>query len=186
MPSEKLKRHVLFWSLAAVGAALDLVTKQLVFARLDPSSPPVEVLGKLLVIRVTHNTGTFFGLGSGGPGSNTALTVFTVLMMALVLYMYLMPPKEAGGRALLYTLALGLVFAGAGANLYDRVYFHYVRDFLDVGIREHRWPTFNLADAWLTIGIAIYIFALMRMSRRPAAGGPAAAGGAGGGGAERG
>jgi signal peptidase II len=185
MLNEKIRRHVLFWSLAAAGAALDLVTKHLVFARLDESSPPVEVLGQLLVIRIARNTGTFFGLGSGGPGSNTALTVFTVLMMALVLYMYLLPPREAAGRTLLYTLALGLVFAGAGANLYDRVHFHFVRDFIDVGIPEHRWPTFNLADAWLTAGIACYILALLRMSRKPAAGGPAApAAGQGGGAAD--
>jgi len=176
----KVARHALFWSLATAGAAADLVTKHLVFTRLGEGAPPLEVLGQVLVIRIARNTGTFFGLGSGGPGSNTALTVFTVLMMALVLYMYLLPPREAAGRTLLYTLALGLVFAGAGANLYDRVYFHYVRDFIDLGIHEHRWPTFNLADAWLTAGIAVYILALMRMGRKPAAAAPPAGGAPGG------
>jgi signal peptidase II len=184
MLTGKLKRHLLFWTLAVGLALLDLASKQLAFSRLTEGARPVEVLGQVLMLRIAHNTGTFFGLGSGGAGSNTALTVFTVLMMALVLYMYLLPPKEAAGRTLLYTLALGLVFAGAGANLYDRVCITYVRDFIDVGIRGHRWPTFNLADVWLTVGIAVYLLALLRMGRRPAAGppaAPAAGGGEGGG-----
>ncbi len=172
MADEKWKRHVLFWSAAAAGAALDLASKYAVFAWLgwpgQEGAGPRRVLGSFFSLRAALNKGTFFGLGSDGGGSNTALIIFTVLMSAIVLYMYLLPPKEARGRGLLYTLALGLVFAGALGNLYDRVRYDAVRDFLDFGLGASRWPTFNLADAWLTVGIAMYLLALLRMrGRRP-------------------
>ncbi len=167
MADENRKRHVLFWSVTAVGAALDLVSKYAVFARLGPPpAEPVPVLGEFFSLHTALNTGTFFGLGSDGGGSNTALIVFTVVMTSVVLYMYLAPPKEAGGRTTLYTLALGLIFSGALGNLYDRVCYQAVRDFLDFGLGASRWPTFNLADAWLTLGIVLYFIALLRMGKK--------------------
>jgi signal peptidase II len=163
------KRHLMFWALAAAGLVLDIASKYAAFAWLGYPANPREVGGELFRLRTAHNTGTFFGMGGETSWSNLALIVFTVLMSALVVYMYLVPPKESAPPFRLYTVALGLVFAGATGNLYDRVVFGFVRDFIDVDFPDFtgikRWPTFNLADVWLVVGIALYIWALIFMKK---------------------
>ena len=166
---DKVKYQAVFWATAAAGLLLDLVSKHLVFAWMGHPARALPVIGRLLMVRTAKNTGTFFGIGSGGSGGNTALIVFTVLMTALVLYMFLVPPKETEGKRTLYSLALGLVFSGGLGNLYDRVVCGFVRDFVDIGIPGgKRWPTFNLADAWLVMGIIAYLVVLLGARRKPA------------------
>jgi signal peptidase II len=166
------RRHGIFWSLAAVGLLLDLVSKYAVFDWLGYPSTPRPLLGELLRLHTARNEGTFFGLGAETGWVSIVLVILTVLMMAYVIYAYLMPPKESGPRLASYTAGLGMVLAGAAGNLYDRVVFRYVRDFIDVNVPDalgmDRWPTFNLADAWLMAGIALYVLAMMRMKKAEA------------------
>jgi signal peptidase II len=168
MNSSLAARHLIFWPLCGAGLAADLATKAAAFAVLPSHAECRPVLGSLLVLRRAENTGTFFGLGSQGGGSNTALIIFTVLMMAVVLAMFLVPSREASRSLRLYNTGLGLVFAGAAGNLWDRIVHDFVRDFIDIGIGASRWPTFNLADVWLTVGIGIYLVALLRAGRMEA------------------
>jgi len=164
---DALRRHLAFWPAAAIGTALDLATKSLVFGwlqTLPPEAQTYTAMKGFLTLRMDHNTGTFFGqLG----GHNTALIVFTVTMMALVVYMFLAPPREVAGgrRGRCYSAALGLVLAGAAGNLWDRILLGHVRDFLAFAVNGWHWPTFNLADAWLTLGIIAYLLATWRAAR---------------------
>jgi signal peptidase II len=175
-PDEK-RRHFIFWTAAAAGLVADLVSKSLVFDWLKS----VELTERIVIsgffaLRQDENTGTFFSLLRD---SNEWLIVFTVVMMAAVIGMFLAPPKELRlpGKGRLYALALGLVLAGAAGNLWDRAWYGHVRDFLSCGFGAHRWPTFNLADAWLTLGIIAYLIASLRAAREeppaPAGKGPA-------------
>ena len=59
-------------------------------------------------------------------------------------------------------VALGLVAAGACGNLYDRIFNGgFVRDFIDVYYRNYHWPTFNVADSLLCIGVVIIMLPLI-------------------------
>ncbi|HOX05125.1 MAG TPA: signal peptidase II [Planctomycetota bacterium] len=168
---DAVRRHLIFWPVAVLGAAADLFTKSLAFQWLgfDWSSPQIHrahvVIDGFFRLETALNTGTFFGQLSG---RNSPLIVFTVLMMAMVIIMFLAPPREMAGRGWgrMYTTALGLVLAGAAGNLWDRVAFDGVRDFLAFKIFGYPWPTFNLADVWLTVGIGIYLLAAWRSARR--------------------
>jgi signal peptidase II len=166
------KRHLLFWSLTAAGAALDLLSKGLAFELLrfdwtakPPHGVPMPVIDGFFTLEAAVNTGTFFGQLRD---NNSPLIIFTVLMMALVIIMFLAPPRQTTGAGWgrLYTAALGLVLAGAVGNLWDRVAYRGVRDFLAFSAGSFRWPTFNLADAWLTLGIAAYLIATWRAARQ--------------------
>jgi signal peptidase II len=164
--SDAAKRHLIFWSVALLGAALDLVSKDLVFGWLAAQpGHQVSVIDGFFTLRADHNPGTFFGLLAG---HNSPLIIFTVLMMALVIIMFLAPPGElvGAGWGKLYTAALALVLAGAAGNLWDRVQFDGVRDFLALGLGGYHWPTFNLADTWLTLGIIAYLIATWRSARK--------------------
>ena len=166
------KRHLLFWSLTAAGAALDLLSKGLIFELLrfdwaakPPHGESLRVIDGFFTLEAAVNTGTFFGQLHD---NNSPLIIFTVLMMALVIIMFLAPPREVAGQGWgrLYTAALGLVLAGAAGNLWDRVAYRGVRDFLAFSLGSYHWPTFNLADAWLTLGIVAYLAATWRAARR--------------------
>jgi signal peptidase II len=51
---------------------------------------------------------------------------------------------------------------GALGNIIDRLYQGYVVDFLDVFIKNYHWPTFNIADSFITIGVILLIISIWR------------------------
>jgi signal peptidase II len=55
-------------------------------------------------------------------------------------------------------MALSLIAGGAIGKLIDRIRFGFVIDFLDVYIGSHHWPTFNIADSAITVGVTLFIF----------------------------
>jgi len=60
------------------------------------------------------------------------------------------------------TIALSLILAGALGNLYDRINYRYVIDFIEVYFRMYRWPSFNLADSAITVGVALLALEIFR------------------------
>jgi len=76
----------------------------------------------------------------------------SLLAMGFILYLFLR--LEPGQRLLL--LALALVMGGAVGNFVDRLRFRYVIDFIELHLRHrHRWPTFNVADMAITVGVVL-------------------------------
>jgi signal peptidase II len=59
-------------------------------------------------------------------------------------------------------MALSLIFAGALGNLYDRVSYGYVIDFIEVYYRTYRWPSFNVADSSITVGVGLLVLQIFR------------------------
>jgi signal peptidase II len=59
-------------------------------------------------------------------------------------------------------LALGLILGGAIGNLYDRIRFSYVVDFLEVKIVHYHWPDFNVADSCIVIGACLLLLEIFR------------------------
>ena len=65
------------------------------------------------------------------------------------------------------TVGLALILGGALSNLFDRIRFGRVVDFIDVYYRSYHWPTFNLADTFIVIGVALLLLGLSRLERAP-------------------
>ena len=107
------------------------------------------------VLRITHvlNTGAAFSLLENLPPDTVrlGLIAFSVLAVAVVFYML-----WRTGRALtLSSTALALILGGALGNLYDRIVYHHVVDFLEVHIVHYHWPDFNIADSAIVIGACL-------------------------------
>ena len=100
------------------------------------------------------NTGAAFGLWQGATG---LLALFSALSAVLIVA-YLC---GAFGRRPSYPLAWTLVAGGALGNLYDRLRFGYVIDYLDWRV----WPVFNFADICISLGIAWILFRHLYVSR---------------------
>jgi len=59
-------------------------------------------------------------------------------------------------------LALGFILGGALGNLYDRISYGYVIDFIEVYFRNYHWPSFNVADSAISTGVVLLAFEILR------------------------
>lgn len=127
----------------------------------------VRVIPGLFQIVHTRNTGVAFGIFSeqGAAGGRLLLIGFSLAVMALVgnlLWGACRNRKEHWTLA----AALALVLGGAAGNLYDRVVFGSVTDFLDFYWRAHHFPVFNLADSAITVGAGLLLVNLWAVRQR--------------------
>lgn len=133
------------------GVIADIVSKWVVFSKLDEFGKLIIIPGLLNILR-SKNEGVVFGLF---PGKTSAFIVFSAIAIVVILFIYIKSDKTI----FISNLALGLVLAGAIGNLWDRIWFRGVRDFIDLHIGDkYHWPTFNVADSLICVGISILVF----------------------------
>jgi signal peptidase II len=137
----------LFWGTTATIIAADLATKVLAVDRLARRLP-VHVVGDVVQFRLVYNQCAAFGLCLG---ANSRWIFFGLALVALVVLASMVRATPPGDWVRIVSLAL--VCAGAVGNVIDRVRSTLgVVDFVDVGIGNARWPTFNVADSAITVG----------------------------------
>lgn len=179
-------KALIFWPVVVTVVVLDLITKGLAVALLAPSGVPHPVVGNGLRFALVYNPGAAFGLylGQNSRWIFMALT-FGALFALWRLY------RNTASTDIPRVVALTLVTAGAIGNLIDRIRSDLgVVDFIDVGMGDHRWPTFNVADMAVSVGAVLLAWVLWGEDRRlaqmaqgadaPAAGTPMAVGANGG------
>jgi signal peptidase II len=113
----------------------------------------VHIVGDLVQLWHVQNRGAAFSLFQGGT---LLFVVVSVLAFGLIGYLY---RSFRGGPMWLYAV-LGVALGGVLGNLVDRLRLGYVTDFVSVGIGDLRWPTFNVADASIVIGIGVIVIRL--------------------------
>ena len=158
-----LSRWLLFWGIALGGAAFDLATKAMIFARVgEPPAPPLPLIADILELRTSHNPGALWGLGRSLPHSSLIFAALSVLAAVAICYWLFVRGAAADGRL---TAALGLIMAGALGNCYDRLVLGHVRDFVHLHVDPIGFDCaiFNFADNMLVAGA----IALMLLALRP-------------------
>ncbi len=173
-----------YWAFHAIADAPVTLDRDLVIERMangidlkDPRPPvqlvpphePVVVVPHVLEFKLILNAGAVFG---SGQGKRWFFIGFTVVALAFALLLF---AKWCREREYATQIAIGLVIAGGLGNLYDRVMYACVRDFLHPlpGVnwpfgwellgRTEVWPyVSNVADAFLLIGIAVLMIKLLR------------------------
>ena len=106
---------------------------------------------KFLNIQLFWNEGIAFGLFSLKQGKlYNFLTIIIMILIILILYLAF---KSNGIKK--YSLLL--IFGGAIGNLYDRIFYNAVPDFIDLHIGNFHWFIFNVADIFITIGVIFMI-----------------------------
>ncbi|MEO7455177.1 MAG: signal peptidase II [Gemmatimonadaceae bacterium] len=155
----------LFWPVLAFVTAIDVVTKGWAERVLTPQRIPHEVFGEWLRFTLVYNPGAAFGLHLG-PQSRMIFTGLTLVALVILARLFLYTERGDTPRV----LALALVCAGAFGNLLDRLRSELgVVDFLDVGLGDTRWPTFNVADMAVSIGAMLLAWVLWQEDRAGAA-----------------
>lgn len=145
--------------------ALDQWTKRLVKTSMGIGEGFTVIPGFFDIIH-TRNTGAAFGILQGLPEEYRLPFFAGITMIACALMLVFFWKASAGSGFM--AVVISLVLAGALGNLTDRVMLGEVVDFLSFHVGIYRWPTFNLADTWISLGMAgIVIDAfLMRPARR--------------------
>ncbi|MEW5862292.1 MAG: signal peptidase II [Pseudomonadota bacterium] len=140
-----------WFALAALVVALDRATKIAVLATLAPGES-VAVTGFFNLVLV-FNKGAAFSLLAAASGWQTWVFAAIAAVAAAVISVLLV--RHAGKR--LFSAALALVLGGALGNLWDRLAWGHVVDFLDFHAGGWHWPAFNVADSAITAGAAALI-----------------------------
>jgi len=173
----------LLWGLAFLGLLLDQTTKYVVFhwqynegqggqytvvpgvfellaqfdARRDPGPTwlhPLRTVSGDTLPRVNH--GALFGMDGGmGMSANAVFAVISLLAAAAIIYW---STQASLARDWSLCAALGLILAGTLGNLYDRIVFDGVRDFIHWHwFDKFDWPVFNIADCCLVVGAGLLL-----------------------------
>jgi signal peptidase II len=173
-------RYLVFFSIAAIGCAADLWTKQRVFSWLGmPGGETRWLWTGVAGFQTSLNEGALFGMGQGWTA---AFVVLSAISAAAILYSLFF---RGAARDLFLTVALACVVAGILGNLYDRLGlpglrwnfsnppFHHVgdavyavRDWIRVVIVRFDWPNFNLADSLLVCGCLLLLRHIWKMEKK--------------------
>ena len=167
----------LFGGLAAAGLVLDQVTKYGVFRWLynggqgdrrevvpnvfdlvtnfthEAGSGPLRTWGGEQMPQVNH--GALFGFLNEHVGLANALFAVVSLAAAVAIVWWSSRPSARRERGL--SAALGLILAGTLGNLFDRLVFGGVRDFMHLHYQSFDWPVFNFADCCLVLGAVLLL-----------------------------
>jgi signal peptidase II len=144
--------------IAVVVFVADQVTKAVVEGSI-PEHTTVPILPHFLNLIHTSNAGAAFGLFSDSPAPWKAvlLIVISGALLAMMIAVMWRNQNLRWGTG----MGLALILGGALSNLFDRIRFGRVVDFLDVYYRSYHWPAFNLADSAIVVGAGFLVFQLL-------------------------
>lgn len=160
-----LKHSALFFAVALAGAGVDLLTKHLAFEHIHLHQEVTIIDGWFAYGHMT-NPGVVFGMGAGAKKIWLGVSVLAVPVILGIFYTVKRPKW-------ILTIALGMILAGTLGNMYDRVFTEVqeVRDFIKFYYRpasgpDKVWPLFNLADAFICVGVFLLTVEMMFFDER--------------------
>lgn len=162
--SPAIRKRLPYLFAAAAILGLDVLAKQAIIDAMPLYSSQSIVDGFFSLVH-TRNTGIAFSMfaGAGPLVRNVLIPLFSAAAVCfLAVYFW-----RAGAASVRTNWALTLILSGAVANLYERLVFGYVVDFLDFYVGEYHWPAFNVADSSITIGAGLLLLdALLQPGER--------------------
>lgn len=146
-----MPRALRWFGLAAAVLVLDFATKLAVLDALAPGES--RALAPFLNLVLVFNKGAAFSFLAGAGGWQTFAFAAIAVVASVVISVLLL--RHAGNSV--FCAGLALILGGALGNLYDRVAYGHVVDFIDVHAAGWHWPAFNVADSGITVGAGILI-----------------------------
>ena len=148
-----------FWPILATLVLADCSTKGLVETALLANPGPHPLVGDWLRVTLAYNPGAAFSAMPLGPASRPILSLIAVVAVISLLRLY----RKTRPDGVLRASAIALVAGGALGNLLDRIRSpRGVVDFIDLGIGDARFYTFNVADVGVTVGAILLALVLWR------------------------
>jgi len=142
-----VKQKLFFLPLSLAVLILDQITKRWIM-KIMFYGDSKNIIGNFLQFTYIRNPNSVFGLRVGGAVISTSLTVIAFIFVMFLFF-------KADNK--FFLVSLSLIIGGALGNLTDRILYIEVIDFIDAGVGRWRWPTFNVADSFVTIGLILII-----------------------------
>lgn len=154
-------RSLWFWGIVFAVTAVDAFTKALAVEHLAPRHIPHRIIGDVVRFTLAYNPGAAFGMHLG-PASRWIFATLSIVIVVVLLRV----TSDLTRLSRLAAIGVPIVIGGALGNLLDRIRFRDgVVDFIDIGVGDVRFWTFNIADTAVTIGAACLVLALWKYER---------------------
>lgn len=137
---------------------LDRVSK-IFFSNLLNLGESLPVVPRVLHMTLVHNTGIAFGFFKDQGMVFFIVPIIAIVLLVFNVYYYRQNNQAINRR---YIIAFCLILGGALGNLFDRMVYGYVIDFIDFRI----WPVFNIADSAITIGAVVIAWQCFQLSEK--------------------
>ena len=131
---------------------LDRISKIYILDFFDKNQIQEIAIFSFLNFYLIWNEGIAFGLLNFDSQKIYNIITITIILISLIVLFYALKLKNYSGYFFV------LIFGGAIGNLYDRIKFQAVPDFIDVHVGNYHWFIFNVADIFISIGIICLIF----------------------------
>lgn len=153
----KKYKNIIFLVLVIVACfVLDLVTKNIALAKLVEYESKTVING-FFYFTLCYNTGGAWSMFSGNVA---ILAAISVVALALVIF------TMVKSNTMFYKYSSAVFIGGLIGNLYDRLVYHKVIDFLDFVIFGYDFPVFNIADCFICVGVAFMLIAMIREEKK--------------------
>ena len=157
------KAHLCLWTVTVLGTGADLLSKSWAIERLgNPEKgnlQHIDIIEGYVRFITVFNPGA---VGGAAAGKTTLLVGASVVAIIMLLWFFAVSRSNQLGCH----IGLGMLLAGAMGNLYDRMFNDgKVIDFIEVNLHfwpADPWPTFNIADILLTVGVGTLMFFILR------------------------
>ena len=136
--------------IAFMAFILDFVCK-FIITHILSFNDSIMVIKNLFYISLVKNTGGAFSIFTGS--TFLLIVISFLILLGIFIYIYRNNIKNRVGL-----IGFGLLIGGAMGNLFDRIYYGYVIDYLDFKLFGYGYPIFNLADSFVVIGAIILLF----------------------------
>lgn len=149
------------WPYAALAGAIilaDQIVKALVVKTI-PFYGTVKVIPGFLDLTHIHNKGAIFGFLNRSEHAAMPFILIGMNIAALVLVVYYF--SKTTEKECLARIALSMIVGGALGNIVDRLVRGFVIDFIDMYAGRFHWPTYNIADAGISIGAVLLILSVL-------------------------
>ena len=131
---------------------LDRISKIYILDFFDKNQIQEIAIFSFLNFYLIWNEGIAFGLLNFDSQKIYNIITITIILISLIVLFYALKLKNYSGYFFV------LIFGGAIGNLYDRIKFQAVPDFIDIHVGNYHWFIFNVADIFISIGIICLIF----------------------------
>ena len=155
LPIENKIKYIRLFAIASLVITFDQVTKFVILNTMPLYHSITVIPGCFNIVHI-HNPGGAFGVFATQSDTVRKILFLVISSFAacFVLYFYNRTPRNYP----LLASGFALIFGGAIGNIIDRIYLGKVVDFLDFYIGPYHWPTFNVADSAITVGVGLLLF----------------------------
>ena len=151
MKNETIKKIIISFAIVLFIFFLDRITKILILNIAEETGKVDIYINSFLNFYLVWNSGIGFGLLSFDDNYvYNSITVLIILINLIIVYLIYI---EKGQKSYFLLIILG----GSVGNLFDRLYYNAVPDFIDLNYKGFHWFIFNVADIFITIGIMFLI-----------------------------